>query len=494
MWLQASRSSMPGSHSRQNAEWPALGSSHQASASCLPLPMPNVSTYTHMRSNANSTFRMSEDAAWQRSTLAHLHHERSSQLVPAREEILERQNTHFSTDSHSHRTPKTDSPASAFTAHGSGGFENESPSMPAHNSGGNACFKAHSNVAAAGAVFNSQTPTKQGPGAFTRGVLCRVPSGLSRDSTTTTQVGTRDGSPQNSPTSNVTADHQPFIPNQAQIDNHLTYSASLVSGSSRKRKAQVEQTPESNQEVMGIDTINSFHIRAVPASILLPNLGTPSMQPHSMQPLQHVSAVEQMQCTPSSQPYVASAIANSTNEVPPFKRQRLSHSSGSWGSSSSAQLLHSSYLVPTPGQGCDPHGLEVAKKPAWGNNHYASSATAQFYHMGQVPMPMQTSSGPEMDSQAYFQADPHAGTQMTPQPPSHAASQEASMAPPQAPTQTTPQAPALNKRAVLQAGQVVWARWYKGWWPAMVIAAVPPDQCAVAFKGMVRASPMLAFP
>ena len=489
MWIEATRSSMPVAHSRQNAELPALGFNHKASASYLPLPAPNVSTYTHMRSNANSTIRMPEDAAWQTSTLAHLHHERSSQLGPAREDILERQHIYFSTNSQSPRTLQTDSPMSAFTAHGSHG--SESPSMPANTSGGNAYFERHSSDAAAPSLLMSQTPTKQGPGTFTRIVLCSVPSGLSRDSTTP-QVEKRDGSPQRSPTSNMTADHQHCIPIQVQIDNYLTSSASLVSGSSRKRKAQVEKTPESIQDLMDTDIFNNFHIRGVPASALLPDLGMPDMQSQSMQPLQQVSAVEQMQCAPS-QPNAGSAIDDSTDEVPPFKRQRLSRSSGSWGSSSSAQLLNSSYLVPTPGQECDPYGVEEAKTHACSNSHYASSATPRLYYMGQVPVPMQISPGPVMTPQAHFQPDPDAGPQMTPQLPSQSALQEASMAPPQVPSQIHPPAPASNKRAVFQAGQTVWGRWYKGWWPAMVIAAVPPDQCADAFKGIVTASSKQCF-
>ena len=461
---------MPGSHSRQNAELPAMEFDYPAATSCLPLQTAPVNKYAHiMLGNPNSYVRMREDAAWQRSSLPHLHHESIAQLTPAIKDVPNRCTVYFNRDSHSPTTPLTDSPRSASAAHGSNGFQGQSPSMPAHSLGGSVHFNSNS----AAAPLKSDIASMQGPGPFARLLSCSVPSGLSSDSAVT-QAGQHS---RGSPTSSIAA--QPDSPNQDQIGGHPMYSASLMSAHSRKRKVHVAETPESNQDLIDTNITKAFYVGGVPAAAahsLLPNLGTPGMQP-----VQQVSAAEQMYCTPNSQPCAGSAIDSSADEVPPFKRQRLSRSSGSWGSSSSAQIFHSSYFVPTPGQACDPHGLDEAKAPARGNGLYASSATSQLYYMGQVPVPMQTSPGPIITPEAQFQAELYAWPQMASQLPSQAAPLEAPMASTQAPSQTPPQAPASKQGAVLQAEQVVWARWSGGWWPATVTAVVPPDQCAFGY-------------
>lgn len=280
---------------------------------------------------------------------------------------------------------------------------------------------------------------------------------------------------------------------QCQYYSPIMYSASLVSGGSRQRKAPEDTSPESCQ-----GHYCSFHIGGVPASTLLPDLGRPGMQPHNVQPLQHVP--EQM---PNSQPHAGSVIIESTT---PFKRQRLSRSSGSWGSSGSARS-HTSYMIPTPGQACDPCGLAEAE--AQGNSQNATSVSPQFYCMGQVPSPLQAqgSSAAVMDPtteyhphqaapprqfQAYqrqFQAYPHASLQSATQlpQPSQAAPQ-AAMPSPQAPHQTLPQAP-VTKGAAFQAGQVVWAR-CSGypWWPAMVTPSAPINLYLMCTGGTLTVS------
>lgn len=191
---------------------------------------------------------------------------------------------------------------------------------------------------------------------------------------------------------------------------------------------------------------------------------------------------------PNSQPYAGSVITESTTF---FKRQRLSRSSGSWGSSGSARS-QISYMIPTPGQACDQAGVE-----AQGNSQYASSVSPHSYSMGQVPSPLQAQSSsqaagdfttgyyphqpaPHRHFRTYwrqFQAYPHASLQSaTPLPPQ--ASPQDAMASPQAPHQTLPQAPVTNQGAAFQAGQVVWARCSGySWWPAMVTIHLHPLIC-----------------
>lgn len=296
--------------------------------------------------------------------------------------------------------------------------------------------------------------------------LRHVSSGLSGNSTMT---------PARSGYKTATASR----PNQYQPYDFPTFPASLVSGSSRKRKAPADTSPESCQ-----GDVCSFHIGGVPVPTLLPDLGRPGMQPHNVQPLQRVP--KQM---PNSQPYAGSVITESTT---PFKRQRLSRSSGSWGSSGSARS-HLSYMIPTPGQACDPCGL--AEVEAQGKSQYASSVSPQLYYQGQLPSPLQAqgSSAAVEDPtglhphhaapQTHFQAYPHASLHSTTHLPPHASPQEA-MASPQAPHQTPPQAPVTNQGAAFQAGQVVWAR-CRGhpWWPAMVTPSVPISLYLVCIEG-----------
>ena len=296
-------------------------------------------------------------------------------------------------------------------------------------------------------------------------MLRDVSSGLSSNSTMT---------PARSDFKTATASRS----NQYQNYDSPLFPASLASGSSRKRKALEDTSPESCQG----DYCN-FHIGGVPAPTLLPDLGRPGMRPQSVQPLQHVPAARQM---PNSQPYAGSVITESTT---PFKRQRLSRSSGSWGSSGSAwsqyiYIIDISYMIPTPGQACDP--CDLAGVEAQGTSQYASSDSPHLYSMGQVPSPLQAQSSSQAvgdfttgdyPHQAaphrQFQTYPHASLQSATQLPPQASPQEA-MASPQAPHQKLPQAPGTNQGAAFRAGQVVWAR-CRGysWWPAMVNPFAP---------------------
>lgn len=276
-------------------------------------------------------------------------------------------------------------------------------------------------------------------------------------------------------------------PNQYQTYDFPAFPASLVSGSSRKRKAPEDTSPESCQ-----GDYCSFHIGGVPAPTLLPDLGRPGMQPQSVQPLQHVPAARQM---PNSQPYAGSVITESTT---PFKRQRLSRSSGSWGSSGSARS-HLSYMVPTPGQVC--HPCDLAEAEAQGTSQYASSVSPQLYSMGQVPAPLQAQSSsaavgdpttgyhphqaaPQRQSQAYRHASLQSATQL---PQASQASPEEAMASPQAPHQAPPQAPVTTQGAAFQAGQVVWARCRgHSWWPAMVTPSAPINSYLTCIGGHIN--------
>ena len=97
----------------------------------------------------------------------------------------------------------------------------------------------------------------------------------------------------NTPTSHFAA--QPFSPDQNQTNDYLLYSASWVSGGSRKRKAPMAETPWSAQDLTNTNITKTVYIWGTPAATahtLLPNLGRSGVQPQIMQPLQQVSAAE----------------------------------------------------------------------------------------------------------------------------------------------------------------------------------------------------------
>ena len=305
------------------------------------------------------------------------------------------------------------SPMSAFTAQGSGGFGDKSYCFPANSSGRDlqqlTAFRT--STAAAAGTPSQITSTKQGPGAPARRILRTVPSGVSRGRTTS-QVGGHSGSPHRFSSTGIS--QQSSSHDRIQTYNVQTVPASLVSGSSNKRKAPDDKTSDVIQDTYNSGSLRTRGVPAAAASTLLPTLGRHGMMyAQGMQALQPVSAAKHKPNIPDSQRYANSAsgmscIDDFSHYSPSAKRQRLSQPSAPWGSSYSTATagldptcaaLHASH---------DPSPCLAEAPPVWRNPQYfSSSPLPQAYFRGQAPSPLGGASQANMQAAAGYSAEPY---------------------------------------------------------------------------------------